>query len=155
MNGDHHFDPDLDLDSLEGQAEAFRRVRQAIDSIGEVDGVSENGLVRVWVTASGDLVDVELAGDTQYMDRDRLGRLIVEAVQQASFNAALKVAEVLEPLEQHRQRLLEDLESADAFTATSLRNVTAHALPEFTRPPSKDPGFSQELFRRPWRADGP
>ncbi|MFN3007202.1 YbaB/EbfC family nucleoid-associated protein [Mycolicibacterium wolinskyi] len=93
MSNDHSFDTDLDLDSLEGQAEAFRRARQAIDSIGEVDGVSDNGLVRVWVTASGDLADVELADDTQYMDRERLGRLIVEAAQQASFNAALKVAE--------------------------------------------------------------
>ncbi|ODR18019.1 YbaB/EbfC family nucleoid-associated protein [Mycolicibacterium porcinum] len=153
MNDDQSFGPDLDLDSLEGQAEAFRRARQAIDTIGRVDGVSDNRLVRAWVTASGDLIDIELADDTQYMDRDRLGRLIVAAVQQASFNAALKVAEVLEPLEQHRQRLLEDLEGTDAFTATSLRNVTAEALPEITRPPSKDPDFSQELFRRPWRAD--
>lgn len=153
MSDDHIFGPDLDLDSLEGQAEAFRRARQAIDAISRVDGVSDNGLVRAWVTASGDLVDIELADDTQYMDRDRLSRLIVEAARQASFNAASKVAEVLEPLEQHRQRLLEDLEGTDAFTATSLRNVTAEALPQFTRPPSKDPDFSQEFFRRPWRAN--
>ncbi|WP_421874481.1 YbaB/EbfC family nucleoid-associated protein [Mycolicibacterium wolinskyi] len=154
MSNDHSFDTDLDLDSLEGQAEAFRRARQAIDSIGEVDGVSDNGLVRVWVTASGDLADVELADDTQYMDRERLGRLIVEAAQQASFNAALKVAEVLEPLEQHRQRLLEDLEGTDTFTAAALRKVTAEALPGFMRAPSSDPGFSHGLFRRPWRTDG-
>lgn len=153
MSDDHSFDPDIDLDTLEGQAEAFRRARQAIDAIGRVDGVSDNGLVRAWVTASGDLVDIDLADDTQYMDRDRLSRLIVAAAQQASFNAAAKVAEVLEPLEQHRQRLLEDLESTDAFTATALRNVTADALPQFSRPPSKNPDFSQDLFRRPWRAN--
>jgi DNA-binding protein YbaB len=94
MSDYHRFDPDLDLDSLEGQAEAFRRARQAIDSIGRVD----NGLVRAWVTTSGNLVDIELADDTRYMDRDRLSRLIVAAAKQASFNAALKVAEVLEPL---------------------------------------------------------
>ena len=148
MSDYHRFDPDLDLDSLEGQAEAFRRARQAIDSIGRVD----NGLVRAWVTTSGNLVDIELADDTRYMDRDRLSRLIVAAAKQASFNAALKVAEVLEPLEQHRQRLLEDLEGTDAFTAATLRNVTADALPDFTGT-SADPGFSHGLFRRPWRAD--
>ncbi|PEG62651.1 YbaB/EbfC family nucleoid-associated protein [Mycolicibacterium boenickei] len=137
----------------EGQAEAFRRARQAIDAIGRVDGVSDNGLVRAWVTASGELVDIDLADDTQYMDCDQLSRLIVAATQQASFNAATQMAEVLEPLERHRQRLLEDLEGTDAFTATTLRNVTAEALPHFTRPPSSDPGFSQDLFRRPWRAD--
>ncbi|KLI09327.1 MULTISPECIES: YbaB/EbfC family nucleoid-associated protein [Mycobacteriaceae] len=152
MSDDHRFDPDLDLDSLEGQAEAFRRARQAIDSIGRVDGVSDNGLVRAWVTTSGNLVDIELADDTRYMDRDRLSRLIVAAAQQASFNAALKVAEVLEPLEQHRQRLIEDLEGTDAFTAATLRNVTADALPDFTGT-SADPDFSHGLFRRSWRAD--
>ncbi|MBP2454831.1 YbaB/EbfC family nucleoid-associated protein [Mycolicibacterium lutetiense] len=66
MSDDHGFDPDLDLDSLEGQAEAFRQARQAIDAIGRVDGVSDNGLVRAWVNASGDLVDIDLADDTQY-----------------------------------------------------------------------------------------
>lgn len=154
MSDDHSLDPDLDLDTLEGQAEALRRARQALDAIGRVEGVSDNGLVRAWVTASGDLVDIELADDTQYMDRGRLGRLVVAAAQDASYNAAAKAAEVLEPLEQHRRRLLEDLESTDAFTATSLRNVTAEALPEFARPPSDDPSFGQELFRRPWRAGG-
>lgn len=152
MTDDHLFDPDLDLDSLEGQAEAFRRARQAIDAIGRVDGASDNRLVRAWVTASGTLVDIDLADDTQYMDRGRLGRLIVAAVKQASFNAALKVAEVLEPLEQRRQRLLEDLEGTDAFTAASLRNVTEDALPDFTRASSEDPAI-QGLFRRPWKAD--
>ncbi|QZH61411.1 YbaB/EbfC family nucleoid-associated protein [Mycolicibacterium farcinogenes] len=153
MSDDHLFGPDLDLDSLEGQAEAFRRARQAIDAIGRVDGVSDNGLVRVWVTASGEIVDIELADDTRYMDRDRLSRLIVAAARQASFNAAAKVAEVLEPLEKHRQRLLEDLEGTDAFTAATLRDVTADALPDFTET-SADTDLSHGLFRRPWRADG-
>ncbi|MBU8820397.1 YbaB/EbfC family nucleoid-associated protein [Mycolicibacterium goodii] len=151
---DKPLDSSIDLNTLAGQTEALRRARQAIDAIGRVEGESENRLVRAWVTVSGILVDVELADDTRYMDRGRLSRLIVEAAQHASHNAGLRVAEVLEPLERHRQELIQELEDTDAFTAAQLRDLNTTAQPAPPPSPTETYSRSQDAWP-PWQPGRP
>lgn len=133
-------DSDPDLDSVHGQAALLARTRAAIDGIGAVAASSPDDLVRVWVTAAGSVVDVELDEATRRLDRDELGRLITATAQQAAQNASAKVAAAVAELEQRRARVLQQLSDIDPDVVEALGEASAATRAD---PPSlEDDPFS-------------
>lgn len=113
----------IDIESVQGQAALMAQARQAIDAIGAVAASSPDDLVRVWVTVSGTVVDIDLDEATHRLDREELARLITATAQQAAQNAAVKVAGALAEVEHRQTVLLEKLGEVDPEIATALRDA--------------------------------
>lgn len=78
----------FDIETVSGQAALLAQTRDAIEAIGAVAASSPDDLVRVWVTPSGSVVDIDLGDASRRLDCDELARLIVATAQQAAQNAA-------------------------------------------------------------------
>lgn len=111
---------DFDVESVRGQAAVLAQTRAAIEGIGAVVASSPDDLVRVWVTASGSVVDAELDEATGRLDRDELGRLITATAQKAAQNATARVLAAVAELEQHRLRVLQQLSDVDPDIVAAL-----------------------------------
>lgn len=136
----------LDIESVQGQAALLAQARGAIDAIGTVAASSPDDLVRVWVTVSGTIVDIDLDEATYRLDREELARLITATAQQAAQNAAAEVAGALAELERRQAVLLHELSEADPEIAAALRraadSIRVPTAPEgdlfgFYQPPSE------------------
>ena len=125
----------IDLETVQGQAALMAQTREAIEAIGSVAASSPDDLVRVWVSVSGSVVDIELDEGTHRLDRDELARLITATAQRAAQNAAMQVAGVLAEVEHRRDLLLEQLTDIDPDTAAALRQAA-----KATRSPAPPPG---------------
>lgn len=132
----------LDITSVHGQAALFAQARQAIDEIGTVSASSPDDFVRVWVTVSGTVVDIELDDATYRLDREELARLITATAQLAAQNAAARMAGVLAELEQRQTMLLEQLADVDPDIAAALRQ-TADSVRVPTAPDGDPFGYYQ------------
>lgn len=111
----------LDIESVSGQAALFAQAREAIDAIGLVAASSPDESVRVWVTVSGSVADIDLDETTYRLDREELVRLITATAQLAAQNAAARAADVLVELEQRQAKLIDQLAEADPEIAAALR----------------------------------
>lgn len=124
----------LDIESVQGQAALLAQARQGIEAIGTVGASSPDDLVRVWVTVSGAVADIDLDEATYRLDREELARLITATAQLAAQNAAAKVAGVLAELEHRQEVLLSQLGDVDPEIATALRassdSVRVRTAPE-------------------------
>lgn len=117
----------IDIESLEGQAELIARTRRTVDEIGEVQACSPDDLVRVTVTVSGLVTDVDLADETVRLDREELGRLIAATAQKASQLMAAKVAEAMAEVHRLQELLLSDFDGVDSSAADALRSITGNS----------------------------
>jgi DNA-binding protein YbaB len=127
----------VDIGSVDGQAALIAETRRAIEAIGSVAATSPDDLVRVWVTVSGSVVDIDLDEATRRLDPDDLARLITATAQRAAQLAAMKVAEVMGELDRRRAQVLRQISEVDPDIAAALRDVA-----EKTRPataPAGDP----------------
>jgi len=125
----------IDIESARGQAALIAETRQAIDAIGSVAATSPDNLVRVWVTVSGTVVDIELVEGTRRLDTEHLARLITATAKRAAQNAAAKVAEAMVEIDRRRARILKHMSDLDPDLASALRDVA-----EKIRPPTSSPG---------------
>jgi DNA-binding protein YbaB len=119
----------IDIETVQGQAALLAQTRDAIDAIGTVAASSPGDLVRVWVTTSGSVVDIDLDEASRRLDCDELARLITATAQQAAQNAAASIAGVLAELEHRRSLLLDQLSEVDPEVAAALRDAANATQP--------------------------
>lgn len=122
---DEHLDPD----TAQGQAALIAQAGHAIDNIGATAATSPDQLVKVWVSVTGGIVDIDLDEGTRALDRNDLARLITATAQKAAQNAASRVYAALAELEQQRERLLQELHHLDPEAAAPLRDICTTTWP--------------------------